>query len=142
MWGLDSVVGLTAWFLSWFSVWHFHQQLLPTSAIVVLLSSTPPPPPPPPISPEPDPAASALLFLPPLPPPPPPPLSLIHPDLYLSASSRVLLSSSLTSRTRSVARHSIRPLRRADLIREADASASTSSRQLSVDSSLRRRSRT
>jgi hypothetical protein len=26
MWGLDSVVGLTAWFSAWFSVWHVHQQ--------------------------------------------------------------------------------------------------------------------
>jgi hypothetical protein len=25
MWGLDSVVGLTAWFLAWLSVWHVHQ---------------------------------------------------------------------------------------------------------------------
>ncbi len=28
MWGLDSVVGLTAWFSSWLSVWHVHQHFL------------------------------------------------------------------------------------------------------------------
>jgi hypothetical protein len=31
MWGLDSVVGLTAWFSSWLSVWHVHQHTIPAS---------------------------------------------------------------------------------------------------------------
>ncbi len=30
MWGLDSVVGLTAWFSSWLSVWHVHQHTAPS----------------------------------------------------------------------------------------------------------------
>jgi hypothetical protein len=37
MWGLDSVVGLTAWFLSCISVWHVHQQAEVEAAVAAAL---------------------------------------------------------------------------------------------------------